>query len=234
MVKNLYINGCSFLSKNPRAKIDTHAGLEVARLLNLNPLSYARGGRGNSRIASVTREFFYDNPKATKDTLVLIGWSAANRQDALTRSKHLLRGASWKSFKYSDACRLVAKKNSHLANIKAGETLRLQHLCNILAMQDFFEARQIKYCMYDALDNQNKTGKKWQELFEKEVNQNKFFGFNKINHIDFVDKDTDSIGKQLIVCGKAGGKRDEHPNKLGHELWAEKLVKFIKQNELLK
>lgn len=231
MVKNLYINGCSFLSQNKRAGCRTHAGLEVAKLLNLNPISIARGGRGNDRIIAVTREFFYNNPEAIKDTFVLIGWSAALRKDCLSgkpRKGQKLTEPVWKSWKYTDMVKLVIKKNVHLSDINIKDTLKMEHLCGILAMQDFFEAHGIKYCMYDALNNQRTaSGKVWQKLFEKAVNKDKFFGFNEINHFDFVNKGADNLN-----CSY-GKVTDEHPSQLGHELWAAKLVKFIEENNLL-
>jgi hypothetical protein len=242
VIKNLYINGCSFLTEN-KNKCETHAGREVAKQLCLNPLEHAAGGRGNDRIIAMTKEFFYSNPDAAKDTFVLIGWSSSLRKDFIVRGKpNKLDFLSlhtnkkyWKSIKFTDCARTNKQWQDE---ISLGSTLLLQHLMNILNLQDFFEMRNIKYCMYDALDNQWKARGSWRNLFQDKVNKDRFFGFNEINHFCFANKIGD-IGvvaqehwEKSLNCSDKKGK-DQHPNRLGHELWADKLVAFIKEKDLL-
>lgn len=239
-MKNLLINGCSFLAKN-KGKTNTHAGLEVARLLGLNPIPYAQGGRGNKRIQITTKTFFYNNPERIKDTFVLIGWSSSLRQDCLAGGSDgdkTLTGVTncywdnkqlWKTWKYTEWNTMkLSSRKGHLFNIRIDDTLRMQYLDSVLSMQDFFKLHKIKYCMYDSLNNDYLGQGQWRELLEDQVDTNRFFGFNKITHFNFANKNTDKMGRQLNC-----GEDDAHPNTLGHKLWANKLTEFIMNNQLL-
>ena len=248
VIKNLYICGCSFLTKRKSARkyfVTTTAGLEIASRFGLNPLSYAAGGRGNDRIIAATKHFFCENKEAATDTFALIGWSSSLRKDCLLRRKqdtNLYDNPKyWKSIKYTDMSTIAIKQNSNLrGRMDVENTLKLQHYMNILNLQDFFKLRGIKYCMYDALDNQWKGKGIWRQHFESEVDKEKFFGFNTLSHFSFVNsKDNQHIPEEYkdssLNCDGLvkGVKHDEHPNNLGHTLWADKLEDFIKEKKLL-
>ena len=242
-INKLYINGCSFLTDN-RGYSGTHAGLELAKGLGVQALEYAMGGQGNDRIIAGTRQFFYLNESCKDDTFFLIGLSSASRKDCLQLRKHNTKlyddGRYWRAIKYLDMAEIAKKEQRKLRRIDIMGTLRLHHLLNILALQEFFKSNGIKYCMYDALDNQWEGKGNWRSLFEKKVDTNAFFQFNRISHFEFVnDKPVDfvpkeHIDKELICGGEIKDKGlDRHPNALGHKLWAEELEKFIRKNNLL-
>tara|TARA_R110002020_G_scaffold96911_6_gene231548 strand:+ start:2031 stop:2780 length:750 start_codon:yes stop_codon:yes gene_type:complete len=244
-VKNLYICGCSFLTDNKNIS-KTNAGKELAKRLGLRPLEYAAGGRGNDRIIAATKQFFYLNSHIKHETFALIGWSSSLRKDCLVKRKNATRlyddNKYWKTLRYTDMSRLAIQEYRNLSRMDVANTLRLHHIMNILNLQDFFKVNGIKYCMYDALDNQWKGKGQWRNHFESEIDKSRFFGFNTLSHFDFVNKkgnehvpeqyrDT-SLNCDGLKKPKASYK-DEHPNSLGHSLWADKLQNFIKENNLL-
>ena len=242
-LKNLYICGCSFLTENKRF-CKTHAGRELARKLDLRPLEYAAGGRGNDRIIAATKHFFYVNSHIKHKTFALIGWSSSLRKDCLVRRKHSTTlyddNKYWRTLRYTDMSRLAIKEYSNLKRMDTDNTLRLQYLMDILNLQDFFKLNGIKYCMYDALDNQWQGKGTWRHHFETEIDKSRFFGFNKLSHFHFVNtRGNDNIPeehrhKSLNCDGiRERNRKDEHPNSLGHKLWADKLNEFIKDNNLL-
>ena len=51
MLTNLFINGCSFLTYRPRDGVNTHCGIELAKLMELEiAVNLAGGGRGSKRL----------------------------------------------------------------------------------------------------------------------------------------------------------------------------------------
>ena len=81
-LKNLLVNGCSFLNHRHTDEIDLY--LSPAELVKEHGKfkhmdNFARGGRGNDRILSTTITHFEMFPERKKDTFVLIGWSSALR-----------------------------------------------------------------------------------------------------------------------------------------------------------
>ena len=87
-LKNLLVNGCSFLNHRHTDEIDLY--LSPAELVKAHGGfehmdNFARGGRGNDRIHSTTITHFEMFPERKKDTFVLIGWSSALRMDYPTR-----------------------------------------------------------------------------------------------------------------------------------------------------
>ena len=87
-MKNIFVNGCSFLTHRHthEADINFNVGEMVRDQGNIsNLINYARGGRGNDRIYLTTMTYFEKFPHLKKDTFVLIGWSSALRLDYPTK-----------------------------------------------------------------------------------------------------------------------------------------------------
>ena len=254
MVNNLFINGCSFLTDwhNGWSKTKyqpTTSGHCLAKLFGLKIIPYAATGRGNNRIISTTKSFFYDNYSHTKDTFALIGWSHVNRSDFLTPSATLSKfsmdgiekknkvenghpGSEW-------GCVTISRRLNHWDNefinkrvdvdvtkmeiYDVDKTMRLYYLNQVLCMQDFFKLNKIKYCMYNSLTNFPSVRCDGLDRLESRIDKDRFFKFDTESHCEFLGK---SEGLTLSA-------EDGHPNPKGSLLWAEELEVFIRENNLI-
>ena len=82
MPTKLFINGCSFLTYRPRDNVNTHCGLELAKLLNYDvEVNLANGGRGSKRLMWTTRVWCEKFPDLAEKCFFLIGSSGGNRFD---------------------------------------------------------------------------------------------------------------------------------------------------------
>ena len=220
----------------------TTAGHKLAETMGLNPIGYAASGRGNDRIISTTKLFFYDNPELMKDTFVLIGWSGVIRQDYLKTSACLShspkKGPSpiqdWGTWKITDPVKmekwlaLLNEDEEHecfkLNDYDINKTMRLRYLEQVLTLQDFFKLNDINYCMYNALTAYNTNTCTGLDRLTDKIDKQRFFQFNGESHLSFV---CDSKKEMLTVS-----ETDVHPNYKGHKLWADKLYDFIRTNSL--
>jgi len=256
VVKSLFINGCSFLEIYDRFLCNITAGHHLAEKLNLNPIGYASAGRGNDRIVATTKLFFYDNPELIKDTFALIGWSHVIRHDYLKISARLRRSPKngltrtgkkkdrgkkgffdWGSWKFTKALRTENKDLPMEYDIN--KSMRLRYLEHVLSLQDFFKVNDIKYCMYNALENnypsgqglnrQDKASLGLDRLAEK-VDKQRFFQFDKESHLEFVKNSRCQPDRENRLTLS---DIDDHPNRRGHKLWGDRLHAFIKENYLL-
>ena len=230
--KYLFSNGCSFLSA--RTQCPTHAGISLAEMCGLNGIHLGSCGRGNGRVVTTTKLFFYHNPERFKDTFALIGWSNPRRYDYKNYNNAFWGGwarwgdSCWGKWEehYRDTIGwstiLEGKDKNTLEDNNIARTKRMKHLREILELQDFFNLHGVEYCMYHAL---RPTAYNWKEesvktqyftLLEKGVNKDRFYKFYEYSHSEYVGT------KKLTVS-----KDDGHPNEEGHERWAKKIKRFI-------
>ena len=74
-ISGVFINGCSFLTPRPKDGVDTHTGIELAKLLETKVTSsIAMGGRGNDRISFTTKLWYGKNSKDTFDSSIECGF----------------------------------------------------------------------------------------------------------------------------------------------------------------
>ena len=96
MLTNIFINGCSFLTYRPRDNVNTHCGIELAKLMNLDlAVNLANGGRGSKRLMWTTRVWCEKFPEQAEKCFFLIGSSGGNRFDYPTNDgykKHKFPG----------------------------------------------------------------------------------------------------------------------------------------------
>ena len=53
---HIFTNGCSFLTQRPKEGVDTHVGMELAKLMDLETACHlGGGGRGNKRCSITTK-----------------------------------------------------------------------------------------------------------------------------------------------------------------------------------
>ena len=86
-MKYLYTNGCSFVAGDGGSDEDTRnrvdngltASALIAKKLNCEFYTDARGGSGNDRIRRKTMDWLLTNEDKWNDLIVLIGWSQFTR-----------------------------------------------------------------------------------------------------------------------------------------------------------
>ena len=53
---HIFTNGCSFITKRPKEGVDTHVGIELAKLMKLKEARhFGAGGRGNKGSVSLLK-----------------------------------------------------------------------------------------------------------------------------------------------------------------------------------
>jgi len=218
-ISGVFINGCSFLTSRPKDGVDTHTGIEVARLLGTGiSSSIAMGGRGNDRISFTTKLWYEKN---TKSSFALIGWSSTHRHDYLTddgwkKGRFPGLASTWRSWKTADNLRFINQQLGWDVD-QQGEMRYIDH---VLDLQNYFKLNQIPYVMYNSLPN--KLQSKNADLIEmaSHIDKKRFFNFES-SHYDYVMKE-----KEIV------SPNDPHPSTQGHIKWAQMIKEFIDVNDL--
>ena len=85
-VSKIFINGCSFLTFRPRDNVNTHCGIELAKLMQLAvEVNLAGGGRGSKRLMWTTRAWCEKFPDKAKDCFGSMKYS----NPVLTKKEYL-------------------------------------------------------------------------------------------------------------------------------------------------
>jgi hypothetical protein len=232
-MKNLFVNGCSFL--NRRNTPAGHVRFSTAECIKdlggfESMTNLARGGRGNDRIFLTTISYFENKPKRKEDTFVMIGWSGSQRLDHPTRysykpmSKYL--DECWATIKIADGNLKTFIGMSHNIKTRKSELdvihwLIARYYQNVLGLQNYLKVNKIPYVFYNSLQPMLKDGKKDHKWWFNAVDKTKFFKLNS-SHFTWVKENNLSISKV-----------DEHPNGEGHTQWAEDLYKYILEKGLI-
>ena len=219
-MKYLFSNGCSFLSNNSKHNIALNAGSELASMMGLEYINYAKGGRGNDRIVATTKTFFSKNKDKIKNTFALIGWSASLRIDYLCNKK-----PAWMSVKFDEELSVYQKRGG----VDVKSHLAMRHINHILCLQDFFKINKIPYLMYNSLTNDviSDDNKDVNQL-STEIDKNHFFNIDSISHHEWCRLN------DLCIDGDKNSKNwDEHPSEAGHIKWSNELLNYIKNKGIL-
>ena len=85
----IFTNGCSFLTQRPRQGVDTHVGMELAKMMDLETaLHLGGGGRGNKRCSITTKVWCEKNPKLAEKCFFVIGITSGQRFDYPTTDRY--------------------------------------------------------------------------------------------------------------------------------------------------
>ena len=230
-LKNLLVNGCSFLNHRHTDEIDLY--LSPAELVKAHGGfehmdNFARGGRGNDRILSTTITHFEMFPERKKDTFVLIGWSSALRMDYPTRNDFKPmppHDETWATIKMANTTAFEkASAMKQPIDYEGWEVQRWYQ--NTLGLQNYLKVNNIRYVMYNALHPalkvSNRTKQDHKQL-RKAVDQDRFFQLAYSQYQYCADPDTPG---QFISA------KDHHPNEIGHRSWAKEVTDFIDQKNL--
>ena len=232
-MKNLFVNGCSFLNKRNINK-DNMKNPVMSTLIDFstaeciqdfggfeNMVNLARGGRGNDRIFLTTVAYFESELERKKDTFVMIGWSASQRLDYPTRREFKpmpLLDECWATIKIND--------NKNTFNNMCRVDMDIIHWAitryyqNVLGLQNYLKVNKIPYVFYNSLSNFTEDGKKDHKRWLNAVDQTRFFKIDSSQHLWAKENN-------LLI-----NKKDDHPSAEGHKKWAKELYKYILEKGL--
>ena len=226
MLTNLFINGCSFLTYRPKDNVNTHCGLELATLMELDvAVNLAGGGRGSKRMMWTTRTWCEKFPEQAEKCFFLIGSSGGNRFDYPTGDgykahKFPTMKTTWKTW---DPNRDEHTKSFTKYLFKAGmdleQTTQIESILALLDLQDYFQNKKYPYVFYNTLSDADITNEDIKFMFDK-IDKKRFFKPDT-SHLDYT-----VANKQECKPG------DPHPSTVGHMDWAGQLKEFIDANNL--
>ena len=226
MLSKIFINGCSFLTTRPKASVDTHCGIELAKAMNLEiACQMANGGRGNKRLYWTTRAWCEKFPEQAGNCFFLIGSSGGNRFDYPTSDgykshKFPTMKTTWKTW---DPNRDEHTKSFTKYLFKAGmdidQTTQIESILALLDLQDYFQNKNYPYVFYNTLSDADITNEDIKFMFDK-IDKKRFFKPDT-SHLDYT-----VANKQECKSG------DPHPSTEGHKDWARQLKEFIDANNL--
>ena len=225
-ISKLFINGCSFLTTRPKAGVNTHSGIELAKLMDLEIVcNLAGGGRGNSRTSFTTKLWCERNPEVAKTCLFYIGITSGTRFDYPTNDgykgyKFKALKTTWKTYSLNkdSECKTFFK---YLMRTGADldQLVQIESIDNALALQNYFEVKKYPYVMYKSISDTPIIAKDVKVLFDA-IDKTRFFK-PETSHYDY-------ILENKLVANMA----DPHPNTQGHIEWATQLKEFIDANNL--
>ena len=226
MLTDLFINGCSFLTYRPKDNVNTHCGLELAKLMEIDvAVNLAGGGRGSKRMMWTTRTWCEKFPEQAEKCFFLIGSSGGNRFDYPTGDgykahKFPTMKTTWKTW---DPNRDEHTKSFTKYLFKAGmdldQTTQIESILALLDLQDYFQNKKYPYVFYNTLSDADITNEDIKFMHDK-IDKKRFFK-PETSHLDYT-----VANKQECKPG------DPHPSTAGHMDWAGQLKEFIDANNL--
>ena len=225
-ISKLFINGCSFLTTRPKAGVNTHSGIELAKLMDLEIVcNLAGGGRGNSRTSFTTKLWCERNPEVAKTCFFYIGITSGTRFDYPTNDgykgyKFKALKTTWKTYSLNkdSECKTFFK---YLMRTGADldQLVQIESIDNALALQNYFEVKKYPYVMFNTVSDPEIKNSDILLMYNA-INRKRFFKPESA-HIDFVIENN-------YHCQPD----DPHPNTEAHILWAKLIKEFIDANNL--
>jgi hypothetical protein len=226
MLTNIFINGCSFLTTRPKDNINTHCGIELAKLMGLDvAVNLAGGGRGSKRMMWTTRTWCEKFPEEAKKCFFLIGSSGGNRFDYPTgdgykKYKFPTMETTWKTWDPNrDEQTISFTKYLFRNGMDLDQTTQIESTLALLDLQDYFHNKKYPYVFYNTISDAKINNEDIKLMFDK-INKDRFFKPDT-SHYNYTIEN-----KQECKLG------DPHPNVEGHKDWANQLKEFIDVNNL--
>jgi len=224
MITNLFINGCSFLTTRPKAGVKTHTGIELAKLMDLQLISLAAGGRGNTRNYWTTRVWCEKFPEQAEKSFFLIGSTHGGRMDFPTnddfkKEKFPTMETTFRTWKVTDRDAFPFTEWLVRQSLNIPEMMQIESIRHLLALQDYFTSKKYPFVFYNTLSDSAITNPDVQLMFDA-IDKKRFFKYETSHH-----QYADSTGQVI-------SKDDYHPTAEGHRDWANQLKEFIDANNL--
>jgi hypothetical protein len=215
MYKQLFVNGCSFNTPNPKGEVPSFVGKMVAKHFGLSLNNLARGGRGNDRIVVTTKLHFENFPDHKQNTIALIEWTQAGRIDYVTNDFYKpmkFQSTTWRTYHTRDVLGVMPG----LDDVENESILMLK---NILDLQTYFKTNNIKYIMYFGLNNVITETQDSKTLWNC-VDTQHFFR-PTYSHFQYCQDNRCYVSPT-----------DYHPNTQGHRVWANELIKYMEDHDI--
>ena len=226
MSVKMFINGCSFLTPRPKCGVNTHCGIELAKLLGMElEVNLAGGGRGNKRMMWTTRTWCEKFPEKAQNCFFVIGSSAGKRfdyptTDGFKKHKFPSMETTWRTWDPNkDNHTQDFFRYLHNNHIDIDAATQIESLLAIHDLQDFFQLRKYPYVMYNTLSDADIKNPDIKLMFDK-MDRKRFFK-PESSHFDHTVEN-----KQHCA------PNDPHPSAEGHKEWAQQLKEFIDANDL--
>jgi len=225
-ISKMFINGCSFLTTRPRDGVETHCGIELAKLMKVDiDVNLANGGRGSKRLMWTTRTWCEKFPEKAAKCFFLIGSSGGHRFDYPTNDgykahKFPTMSTTWKTWDPNrDESTKLFTKYLFRSGADIDQMTQVESILALVDLQDYFKNKKYPYVFYNTLSDAEIKNPDIKLLFDS-INKQRFFR-PETSHLDYTVENNQHC--------KPG---DPHPNTEGHQQWAEHLKEFIDANDL--
>jgi len=222
----MFINGCSFLTTRPRDGVETHCGIELAKLMKVDiDVNLANGGRGSKRLMWTTRTWCEKFPEKAAKCFFLIGSSGGHRFDYPTNDgykahKFPTMSTTWKTWDPNrDESTKLFTKYLFRSGADIDQMTQVESILALVDLQDYFKNKKYPYVFYNTLSDAEIKNPDIKLLFDS-INKQRFFR-PETSHLDYTVENNQHC--------KPG---DPHPNTEGHQQWAKHLKEFIDANDL--
>ena len=226
---HIFTNGCSFLTQRPKEGVDTHVGMELAKMMGLETACHlGGGGRGNKRCSITTKVWCESNKEIAEKCFFVIGITSGQRFDIPTtdgykKHKFPQLKTSWRTYK-PHINRYTEKFFKYLFNtcsLDMDEMMQYESLEATLNLQNYFKLKKYPYVMYKTIsDPEIKTNSDDVKALYRSIDMTRYFK-PETSHKDYTEQNNQH-------CAPA----DWHPSAIGHQDWAKQLKEFIDANNL--
>ena len=231
---HIFTNGCSFITKRPKEGVDTHVGIELAKLMKLKEARhFGAGGRGNKRLSISTKVWCQKNSVLARKCFFVIGITSGQRidfpvSDGYKKHKFPELNSFWKTYKPNENSN-TAKFFKHLMVDQSCDIDQMMHYESLeatLNLQNFFKLMKYPYVMYKTLPDtqliRDKRDIKHKDIrsLENLIDKKRYYK-PESSHMEYTIKNNQHCAPN-----------DSHPSADGHIDWAIQLKEFIDVNNL--
>tara|TARA_R110000803_G_scaffold187885_1_gene250257 strand:- start:685 stop:1392 length:708 start_codon:yes stop_codon:yes gene_type:complete len=228
---HIFTNGCSFLTQRPKEGVDTHVGMEMAKLMDLETaLHLGAGGRGNRRCSITTKVWCEKNPDLAEKCFFVIGITSGQRfdypaTDRYKQHKFPALATAWKTYKphINADTKKFFKYLFITGKLDLDQMIQYESIEATLNLQNYFKINNYPYVMYKTIsDPEIKVDFKFKDVktLWHTIDKTRYFR-PETSHKDYIIENN-----QLCSPG------DLHPSAEGHSDWATQLKDFIDANDL--
>jgi len=207
----------------------------------------AMAGGCNSYIRRKTIDWLSENQDKWEDVIVLVGWTSPFRHEMFI-SEFCRKNTNHHPSQFEDDCYLQMTSNISLYPYYQGfltEGFYKRYMVNhwdgkeqvkcsldgILYLQSFLKLNNIKYVFWNSLNNQHRS--RYNEHTGSFLNVKGMYSLIDLNHwisndIEYSwEEFLDEVDEDRSKTRLGGG--NNHPNPLGHKLWADEIYKKIEE-----